>query len=153
MPRTSATLLFAAVAVLMAAACSPIISTHGNMVPKSALSEIEPGVSTRADVSTKWGPPTTVPSFDPNTWYYIGQTDSQKGIFEPKMENRQVIKVVFDQEDLVTEVTPVDSKLAQNIEPVERKTPAAGKEYTVFQQFIGNLGKFNPASAADKDSR
>lgn len=136
--------------LLTLAACAPIVSTHGNMVSKSSLAEIEPGVSTRPDVATKWGPPTTVPAFDPNTWYYIGETTSQKGIFEPQLDNRQIVKVTFDETDIVTEVALVDPKLAQNVDPADRRTPTAGREFTAFQQFVGNLGKFNPPK---KDAR
>ena len=96
------------------------------------------------------GPPTTVPAFDPNTWYYAGETTSQKGIFEPEVTARQVVKVLFGPDDVVTEVTVMDPKLAQNIDPVDRKTPTAGKEFTAFQQFVGNIGKFNPNSAKEK---
>lgn len=146
--RTQTTLL--AFALLALTGCSPTVATHGNMISKSALAEIQPEVSTRADVSTLWGPPTTVPAFDPNTWYYVGETTSQKGIFEPKTDNRQIVKVTFGPDDIVTSLGIVDPKLAQNIEPVDRKTLTAGKEFTAFQQFIGNLGKYNPPV---KDSR
>lgn len=145
MPKTiHMSLPFALAALLMASACSPSVATHGNMVSKSAQAQIEPGVSTRPDVATLWGPPTNVPAFEPNTWYYIGETTSQRGIFEAQTDTRQILKVTFSPEDIVTSVENVDTKVAQNVEPVDRRTPTAGKEYTVFQQFVGNLGKFNP---------
>lgn len=141
MKKTLSTILLTG--FLATAACSPIVTTHGNMLTQSALSEIQPAVSTRADVESKWGPPTNVPAFEPNVWYYIGQTDSRRGIFEAETEKRQIVKVTFGPDDVVTDVATVDPKLARDIEPVDRKTPTAGKEFTAFQQFVGNLGKFN----------
>lgn len=143
MHRTTKSVLFLALA-LSTAACSPLVTTHGNMLSQTAIAEIQPTVSTRADVQAKWGPPTTTSNFDPNTWYYIGETDSRKGIFEAEVEKRQMIKVTFGADDIVTGVTMLDPKLGQEIDFADRKTPSAGKEYTVFQQAIGNIGKFNP---------
>jgi outer membrane protein assembly factor BamE (lipoprotein component of BamABCDE complex) len=128
----------------LATACSPIVRTHGNMLKEQNIAEIQPMVSTRADVVEKWGPPTTVSSFDPSVWYYIGETQSRKGVFEPKVDKRQVIKVVFADDDRVVEAAQLDSeKLGKELDIVERKTPTAGKEFTALQQFIGNLGKYN----------
>lgn len=143
MHRTTKPILFLLLA-LSTAACTPLVSTHGNMLSQTTIAEIQPTVSTRADVQSKWGPPTTMSNFDPNTWYYIGETDSRKGIFEAEVQKRQMIKVTFGADDIVTEVAMIDPALGKEIEFADRKTPSAGKEFTVFQQAIGNIGKFNP---------
>lgn len=133
----------AVLAALLSAGCSPIVTTRGNLLSKNKIEKIQPMASTKADVQSFWGPPTTVASFDPNVWYYIGETTSQAGIFEPEVEKRQVLRVTFDETETVTEVALLDNKQAREIDFVDRKTQTAGKEYTVLQQFIGNLGKFN----------
>ncbi len=133
----------AALLALGLSACTPNVATHGNMLSQSKLKQITAGNSTRADVESYWGPPTTVAPFDNNTWYYIGETDTQEGVFAPKLDKRQMIKVTFDATDHVTGVTVLDNKLAQNVEFQSRVTPTAGKQYTAAQQFIGDLGKFN----------
>lgn len=135
--------LFAA--LLLTAGCAPKITTHGNMLPKHQIEQVKVQESGREDVQRLWGPPTATGPMDNNTWYYIGETDSQKGIFEHEVEKRQTIKVVFDEQDRVAEVTAVNPKLSHDVKLVSRKTPSAGKEYTVTQQFISNLGKFNKA--------
>jgi outer membrane protein assembly factor BamE (lipoprotein component of BamABCDE complex) len=137
--------LFLLAALLLSAACAPKITTHGNMLPKHQIEQVKVQESGREDVQRLWGPPTATGPIDNNIWYYIGETDSQKGIFAHEVEKRQTIKVVFDEQDRVAEVTTIDPKLSQDIKIVDRKTPSAGKEYTVAQQFIGNLGKFNKA--------
>ncbi|MBL8713261.1 MAG: outer membrane protein assembly factor BamE [Alphaproteobacteria bacterium] len=130
-------------ALLITTSCAPKITTHGNLLPKHQVEMVKVQESGREDVERLWGPPSTVSPFDNKTWYYIGETDSQKGIFDHKVERRQTIKVVFDEQDRVAEVTMVDPKLSHDVKIVSRKTPSAGKEFTVVQQFIGNLGKFN----------
>ena len=142
--KSASPLLLAA--LLLTAACAPKITTHGNMLPKHQIEQVKVQESGREDVQRLWGPPTATAAMDNKIWYYIGETDSQKGIFEHEVERRQTIKVVFDEQDRVAEVTTVDPKLGHDVKIVSRKTPSAGKEYTVAQQFIGNLGKFNKAA-------
>jgi outer membrane protein assembly factor BamE (lipoprotein component of BamABCDE complex) len=136
--------------LLLLPACKPIVATHGNMLSESKIKQVTPNVSTRADVVSYWGPPTTVSAFDNNTWYYIGETNSHKGVFAPEVEKRQMIKVTFDADDKVSGVSIVDNKQAKNVDFVSRKTPTAGKEFTAAQQFIGDLGKFNKSDKKPK---
>jgi outer membrane protein assembly factor BamE (lipoprotein component of BamABCDE complex) len=125
------------------AACTPRVATRGNLLSQSQISALEPQGALRADVQRVWGPPSAVSPFDDRTWYYIGEVTSQKGIFAPEVEQRQVVKVTFNEEETVTEVALLDTAQAQKIDYVARRTPTAGREFTAFQQFIGNLGRFN----------
>jgi outer membrane protein assembly factor BamE (lipoprotein component of BamABCDE complex) len=133
-------------------ACTPIVATHGNLVTKARYDQIVPLISTRADVARSWGPPTSISPFDPDTWYYIGETTSQQGIFEADVDKRQMIKVTFDPAngDTVLAMDTINPALARVIDPVDRRTPTAGREFTVLQQFVGNLGKFNQAESEAK---
>lgn len=135
----------ALLAVLAMSACTPTVVTRGNMVSQTKFQQIQPNVSTRADVVQYWGPPTTTSSFDPNVWYYIGETTAQKGVFAPEVEKRRMIRIKFDpaNNDTVLEVADLDPSQAKDIALVSRTTPTAGKGFTVLQQFVGNLGKYN----------
>ena len=128
---------------LFVSACSPTITTHGNMLSKHKIAAITPMASTRSGVERVWGPPTVVSPFDNKVWYYIGETNSRRGVFEHEVEKRQIVKVVFNEEDTVVSVSQVNPDLGREITMVDRKTPSAGKDYTVVQQFVGNLDKFN----------
>jgi outer membrane protein assembly factor BamE (lipoprotein component of BamABCDE complex) len=141
----------AAIMALALAACSPTVVTRGNLISETKFQQIQPKVSTRADVMQFWGPPTTASSFDQNIWYYIGETTSQKGIYAPEVEKRRMIRVKFDpaNNDTVTDVADLDPAEARDVQLVGRQTPVAGKDYTVMQQFIGNLGKYNTSATKE----
>ena len=126
-------------------ACTPIVETRGHMLSESKRAKIQPIISARADVSQEWGPPSAASILDPNTWYYVGETTEQTALFAPEVTKRSLIRVRFDDNDIVTDITEIDPALAQDIKPIARKTATAGKEFTALQQFIGNLGKFNTA--------
>ena len=142
LPLLSAVIL----AVLVSAACTPMVATRGNLLSENKIKLIQPATSSRADVQQQWGPPTTIAPFDNNVWYYIGETTKQKGIFEPEVTKRQMIRVTFASDDTVEQIAAIDPKDGREIAFVDRKTSTAGKEFTVFQQFVGNLGKFNTDS-------
>jgi outer membrane protein assembly factor BamE (lipoprotein component of BamABCDE complex) len=138
-------ILLAGAALLAAqvAACTPRIENRGNFLSKGQIAQLNPEGALRADVQRVWGPPSAVSPFDEKTWYYIGEVTSQKGIFATEVEQRQVVKVTFDTDEAVSEIALIDPKDAQNIDYVSRRTPTAGREFTAFQQFVGNLGRFN----------
>ena len=124
-------------------ACTPTVETRGNLIIQSKLADIQPDLSTRADVEQKWGPPTAIASFDNKTWYYIGQQTETMGVFKPEVTARNIIAVHFNDMDTVTSVEQIDPNKGREISLVERKTPTAGKEFNFIQQLIGNVGRFN----------
>ena len=133
-------------------ACTPTVVTRGNLLSDSELAKVQAQKSTRADVMQAWGPPTVAPLFEPDTWYYIGERTSQKGVFAPEVQKRRMVRIKFStvNNDTVVSVEDLDPKLAANITPVRQTTPAAGKDFTIMQQFIGNIGKYNPNSDKKK---
>src|ERR1035437_103107 len=116
---------------LALAACTPTVATRGNLLTDSQFQKVQAQKSTRADVVQAWGPPTVTSPFDQNIWYYIGERTAQKGIYAPEVEKRRMVRVKFSpaNNDTVVEVADIDPRQAQNIDPVSRTTPAAGKEF------------------------
>ena len=136
-------ILFLSICTLTLSACTPTISTRGNLLSETKLAQVKPQSANKSDVTRLWGPPTVVEPFNDNVWYYIGETTEQKGIYEPVVIKRQIIEVTFDQAENVASIVEIDPAKAKDIQIVERRTPTAGKEFTALQQAIGNLGKFN----------
>lgn len=123
-------------------ACTPTQATRGNIVEDYRMAEIVPGVSTRTSVLQSLGSPTTVAPFDDNVWYYIGQKTEKSGIFDPKVVDKKIVVVAFNQEGVVDTIEKVDAD-QMDIPHVRRKTPTSGNEITVMQQLLGNVGRFN----------
>ena len=83
------------------AACSPVVAKRGNMVEDYKLQEVKAGVSTRSDVLQILGSPTTVSTFNPNVWYYLGQTIEKRGILDPEIVDEKIVAVAFNAEGVV----------------------------------------------------
>lgn len=127
---------------LLLAACTPMTANRGNMLDDYQMKEIQPGVDTRDEVVRKIGSPTTIAPFDDNTWYYIGQKTSKRGILDPQITDERIVVVTFAQDGMVDKI--VERKDGREDIPItQRKTPTTGNDFTFMQQLLGNLGKFN----------
>ncbi len=131
---------------ILAAGCTPTVAVRGNIVEDYRLAEVQPGVHTRSDVMRLLGSPTTEGTFDPNTWYYLGQKTEKRGILDPEVIEEKIVVVEFDDMGVVQTVNNVDPN-RQNIPYVREKTQTSGNEMTALQQMMGNLGRFNSAGS------
>lgn len=130
---------------LATTACTPVTATRGNLVEDSRLNELIPGVTTKNNVARVLGTPTTISTFDENTWYYVGEKTEQLGLAKTEVKKRRVIIVSFDEKGYLKQVEEKNAQDGKEIDPVDRTTPTAGREFTIYEQLIGNVGKFNPA--------
>lgn len=125
-------------------ACSPRVATRGNLVEDHRLGQVHAGTSTKADVATILGTPTTVSTFDDNIWYYIGQRVETVAFFKPEVMQRRVLRMQFDPTtSTLTDVKEVNPADAQQVAMVSRETPTLGRRIGVIEQFLGNIGRFN----------
>ena len=145
MIQSSKSLLLISLSVcsLAAAACSPTVAQRGNLIEDYQLAEIKVNESTRSDVLRTIGSPTTQSTFDPDVWYYIGQEMEKRGILDPEVKKERIVLVAFNDEGFVQTVQDVDRE-RMNVPIAKDQTETRGYEVTVMQQFLGNLGKFNP---------
>lgn len=146
--KTACLILLASLALT---ACTPMEATRGNIVEDYRIAEITPGVSTRTNVLKSLGSPTTQAPFDENVWYYIGQKTEKRGIFDPKVVDKKIVVVAFNQDGIVEDIQKVNADQI-DVPMVRRKTPTSGNEITVMQQLIGNVGRFNTPKQSAVDT-
>jgi outer membrane protein assembly factor BamE (lipoprotein component of BamABCDE complex) len=130
--------------VLSVVACSPDISTHGHRFDAAALARVEPGNSSQDDVMNLLGSPSALATFDDHTWYYISQRTEQHSFYFSTVVSQDVVAIVFDDQGTVSAINRNGLDSAMDVDPVGRETPTAGNELTVLEQFLGNIGRFNP---------
>jgi len=131
---------------LSATACSPIVRTSGSMFEPETLTQLQPGVSREADVVALLGTPTTESTFDPrHEWYYVGQRTEQTAFLAPEVVDRQVLRISFDDNGVLSKVDKLTLADGQELDPNSRTTPTVGHELTMMEQILGNVGRFKPA--------
>ena len=122
--------------------CTQPIEVHGNRISLKAFDIIEPGKTTEQQVLEQLGKPVITQDYGPKSWVYV-ESKSQKSVFSGKrILNRTVVRVSFNKKGIATsiDIIPYDKEFDPKI--ATRKTPTAGQEITVFQQLIGNFGRF-----------
>jgi outer membrane protein assembly factor BamE (lipoprotein component of BamABCDE complex) len=140
--RNGTTLLVTALAAGLSA-CAGRVDTRGNLADPEVVSQITPGESTRGTVEDLLGSPTTVATFNDQTWYYIGRKTEKIAFFKPEVLEQQIVAVHFDPAGVVDGVKLYGPDDAREVELVDRTTPTAGRELSVLQQLFSNLGRFN----------
>jgi len=128
-------------------ACSGQLTTRGNLLTAERIEEISAGESFQSDVVAAVGTPSAVSTFESNTWYYIGELQEQQSFLDPDVIERNVLVVNFDDAGLVQSTQLYTVADGQIINPVSRTTPTEGRELTILQQLLGNLGRFSPDAA------
>ena len=123
-------------------ACAKDIRVRGNIPDSEVVSKINPGIHSRIDIQSLLGSPSTVSTFQDSKWYYIGQKSTQFAFFEQEVLERTVLVVSFDAAGLVVTTRTYDLADGRTIDLVDRVTPTEGREISILQQLIGNLGKF-----------
>lgn len=132
------------------AACEEQVHVRGNLPDARTLAEIKVGKSTRSQVESVLGTPSSVATFDNEVWYYIGGRVKTVSFFTPELLERKVIVVRFDKRGVVRDLNQFDASDGKDVQIVARETPTKGKELTVLRQLIGNVGRFStPKPEAD----
>jgi len=127
----------------LAGGCSPTVDLRGNMPDPAVVEEIAPGRTNRDAVARALGTPSTVATFDQDTWYYIGKKTETTSFFRPTVVEQKVLVIRFTRGGIVEDVRWLDKDDAREVAMVGRVTPTRGKELGIIEQIIGNVGKFS----------
>jgi outer membrane protein assembly factor BamE (lipoprotein component of BamABCDE complex) len=107
------------------------------------VEKLEIDTQSREDVVRLIGSPSTVATFNPNVWYYIAQKQEYYAFFKPAMLEQNVMQLNFNESGRLTAIKRYDLSDSKDIDMVSRITPTAGKEITVLEQIMGNVGRFS----------
>ena len=131
------------VLALALVACSPTTATRGNLPDPDAVAAIEPGVTQLQQIRDLLGTPSTTATFGTPVWYYMSERTETLAFLKPKLVERSIIAITFDDADQVSDVVTYTEEDGKPIDVVSRVTPTAGNELKLLQQLFGNLGRFN----------
>lgn len=131
----------ALLAAVSGAACTPVTSYNGFQAIDVKPADIKAGVDTRLTVQSKLGSPSSMSTFDPNTWFYISQTMVKYAYYLPKASQRDVTEIKFDKDQKVASVRTLKLKDGYQIAYGKRETPTRGREVNVLEQILGTVGR------------
>jgi outer membrane protein assembly factor BamE (lipoprotein component of BamABCDE complex) len=143
MRRTVPLALAGALALPLLGGCETVIDQRGFAPTPGSLEKLEIGSQSREDVVRLIGSPSSVATFNPSVWYYISQKQETWAFMKPIMLEQTVLQLTFNETGRLQAMKKYDLTEARDIEMVSRITPTAGKELTVLEQILGNVGRFS----------
>ena len=133
----------AIMSIVIGSSCSPTVDLRGNLPSPESLSKIQPGTTTEDEVQALLGTPSTTVNYGEDSWLYVSGRTETVAFFKPEEKERTVISINFDKTGKVKEVVKRTLADGKDVETVTRETPSAGKEMTVLEQLLGNVGRFS----------
>jgi outer membrane protein assembly factor BamE (lipoprotein component of BamABCDE complex) len=128
---------------LVMSGCIKDVEARGNLPKPEQLAQLSPGEQTRADVEALLGTPSTTAVFDGDTWYYISAHTTQYAFYPNHEFDRTIFAVSFDEHGILKDVRKLDIDDGRNVAIAKRETPTKGREYSFFEQLVGNLGRIS----------
>ncbi|PXA91912.1 outer membrane protein assembly factor BamE [Caulobacter sp. D4A] len=137
--------VFAAAAIGLAAVvggCTPLTSYSGFQAIEAKPVDMKVGEDSKSTVMEKLGSPSATSTFDNNAWYYVSQTTDRVAFYKPRVIKRDVVAIKFNAADeKVASVDTFTLKDGKVIAYNGRETPTRGREMTILEQLLGNVGR------------
>jgi outer membrane protein assembly factor BamE (lipoprotein component of BamABCDE complex) len=137
------------VSLFFIAGCSPRMDIRGKILEPEKVKSIQIAQHTKEDVVRLLGSPTSVDSFDKNTWYYFSRKTETVSFYDPKVLDSIAIKIDFDEKDIVKSVK-IQEELAEEVAPIQRETPVVESERSFLEQIFGSFGRFSRKESQKK---
>ena len=126
---------------LSVAACAPTLAYNGFQAREDKPQDVKVGVDSKSTVMARLGSPSTTSQFQPNTWYYVSQSTNKIAFSNPRLLTRDVVTIRFGEDEKVIEVKHLALKNGYEIAYNKSETPTRGRELSVIEQLLGNLGR------------
>ncbi|HVL21533.1 MAG TPA: outer membrane protein assembly factor BamE [Amaricoccus sp.] len=121
------------------AACAPTIQIHGYVPPETDVARIRPGFDDTGSVEKLLGRPSSSGVLADSAWYYVQSTVENYTYHAPKVIDRKVLAVNFDQRGVVKDVRRYGLADGRIIELDPATTATGGREMGVLEQLFGNI--------------
>jgi len=131
-------------AALSAAGCTAIYRNHGYVPTEEDLAQVEVGKSTREDVATAIGRPSSTGILEGSSWFYVGSRWKYYGGRAPQEIDRQVVAVSFTESGVVENVERFGLERGEVVVLSRRVTRSNIKGISVVRSLLKNIGRVSP---------
>ncbi len=138
-------------AVVAIAGCTPMTSFNGFAPSDRELAQVQVGQSTRSDVVTLFGPPTSDGGLRNDTIYYVASQFDRIGPFAPQEVDRTVIAVSFDASDRVRNISRYTLEDGRVVQLDRRVTDDGIEDIGVLEQLLGSFGRLDAGTLLGAD--
>jgi outer membrane protein assembly factor BamE (lipoprotein component of BamABCDE complex) len=123
--------------------CAKDMRVHGFNFEHTDFKSIKVGETTRHQVLSELGSPTSESDFGEKKYYYIYSKVEKIAFLDPKIVEQKVLSIGFDDCDTVKDINELTLDDANKIIFSESRTEIKGNSLTAVQQILTNIGKYN----------
>lgn len=135
-------LLLITIQLLLLSSCIMNKKEYGYEHDPSSFASLKINRSTKEEVLSAVGSPSTNSSLNDDTWYYITVKTQQVSLLKPEVTGHVVTQLDFKQ-DVLSDITIHDGKTKKSLKFNKGTSPIKGDETGVMKDFFFNLGRFN----------
>ncbi|WP_255564317.1 outer membrane protein assembly factor BamE [Mameliella sp. CS4] len=135
--------LKAVIAMLMVvglSACAAQYRTHGYLPSEADLQQIVPGVDTKASVEDLIGVPNAAGVLNGSGYYYIETEVRHFAYQKPKVVERTIVAITFDEADVVSNITTYGLEDGRVVAINRRVTQTTDGDISFIRKLFGNIG-------------
>jgi outer membrane protein assembly factor BamE (lipoprotein component of BamABCDE complex) len=132
-------------AVMLLTACAANVEHRGYLAKPGTFNQIRTGMG-KSEVEGILGSPSTTASvnYEGDSYYYISSLTKQNSFLGESEMNREIIAIRFNPNDQVASMGQYGLEDGKVIPINSRTTPIRGRELTILQQILGNIGRPGP---------
>lgn len=127
----------------IAAGCTQMDRFHGFVPPAEELATLTVGATTKNEVISLFGPPTSERALQNNTIYYASSQFRYFGPFAPEEVDRQVLAIDFDAADRVRNISRYTLEDSRIVVLDRRVTEDGINDVTFLGQLLGSFGRID----------
>lgn len=116
---------------------------NGNMPAADKVSQVSVGQN-RQEVEQILGSPSSISTFDGDTWIYMSSTLKKVAFFDPQEVDRDILAIKFDNQGKVIEISDFDRTNGTEITIESAETPTEGHNIGFFRKYFGGVGTYMP---------
>ena len=130
--------------VFLNACSSDVFLVHnGNMPTGDKVSQIKVG-QTMEEVEDILGSPSSVSTLNENEWIYMSSTLKKVAFFTPKVIDRDVLTIRFDNGGTVSKISRLNKDDGKKVKIDSDETQSGGHNPGFFKKYFGGVGTYMP---------
>ena len=129
----------------LAAGCAPTVQVHGYVPPATDVARIKPGFDDTGTVEQILGRPSSSGVLRDSAWYYVQSTIENYTYHAPRVIDRTVLAINFDQRGVVHDIQRYGLEDGRVVNLATRTTDTGGRQMGMLEQLFGNMLNIDPA--------
>ena len=130
--------------------CTPTVDIRGNLPDPDQVAQIKIGETSQEKVVELIGSPSSTLTYGDETWNYVYEKTETVSFLTPTVLDYSSLILTFDNTGKVKDIRKVNKNQMKDVSAVGRETPTAGREMSVIEQLVSNVGKFSKDSKVSK---